>query len=67
MNPTSLFISVTAGAIGTGYFFYGKKQGLFVPLFSGMALCIYPYFIENIWLMLLIGIALCAAPFIWRE
>lgn len=67
MNSTSLFISITADAIGTGYFIYGKKQGLFVPLFSAVALWIYPYFIENIWLMLLIGIALCAATFIWRE
>lgn len=67
MGMSSLFISILAGAIGTGYFIYGKKQGLFVPLFAGIALCIYPCFIENIWLMLLIGIALCAAPFIWRE
>jgi len=31
-----------------GFFVYGKKkQGRLVPLICGLALMVYPYFIEN--------------------
>ena len=64
MNATSLMIGIFTGAIGVGYFMYGKRQAKFVPLIAGMMLCVYPYFVDGtIWLVL-VGVVLMAAPFL---
>jgi FtsH-binding integral membrane protein len=64
MNMEStLLISVLASAIGMGYIVYGRKQMKASALIAGIALCIYPYFIHNLWLSLLAGAAIMAAPF----
>ena len=64
MNATSLMIGIFTGAIGVAYFIYGKRQARFVPLIAGMLLCVYPYFLASIPLMLAVGVALIAAPFL---
>ena len=55
------------GAIGTGYLMYGRKQGRTVPMVSGALLIAYSYFTDNVWVLLIVGIALCAAPYFWRD
>lgn len=52
-----------AGAFGVGYFMYGKKQQKLVPMLAGVGLCVYPYFTENLILLISIGAALLAVPF----
>jgi|GEM_PF-1868859 hypothetical protein len=42
---------------------YGRNGKKSVPLICGIALMIYPYFINNLYLTLFIGIALCLPPF----
>ena len=64
MNATSLAIGLLTGAIGMGYFVYGKRQAKFVPLLAGLALCIYPYFVQGVVWLVLIGLGLMAAPFL---
>ncbi len=64
MNATSLVIGLFTGAIGMGYFIYGKRQAKFVPLIAGMILCIYPYFVDGAVKLVLVGVALMAAPFL---
>jgi hypothetical protein len=56
-----LFVSLAIGAVGTGLFLYGKKQARWPQLVCGVILCIYPYFVSNIWVMLGIALALIAA------
>lgn len=65
-TSTALLVGVVAGAFGTGYFVYGKKQDRLIPMLAGAALCVYPYFINNLWVALGVGAALLALPFIWR-
>ena len=60
----SLVVSIFAGAIGAGYFIYGKRQAKFVPMVAGALLCIYPYFVDSLLWLVSIGIVLVAAPFI---
>ncbi len=68
MNSSSALLwGVVFGAIGAGYFVYGKKQQRFVSLLSGVLLCVFPYFISNNVLMVLIGAVLIAAPFVVRS
>lgn len=63
-SPAQLFASFVISAIGAAYFVYGRRQAKFVPLICGVALCVYPYFVDG-WLWLcVIGGALMAAPFL---
>jgi len=64
MTGTTLAIGILTGAIGVGYFMYGKRQTKFVPLLAGMALCVYPYFVDSALWLVVIGAMLIAAPFV---
>jgi hypothetical protein len=63
LNSTSLLIGIFTGAIGVGYFMYGKRQARFAPLIAGMLLCVYPYFVSGVVWLVVVGVALMAAPF----
>ena len=58
----TLILGLIFGAIGTVYFIYGKR--IHEPLFLivGLALLVYPYFFENVVLVLVIGAVLAAIP-----
>ncbi len=62
-SPAQLFWGIIFGSVGLGYFIYGKKQKLFMPMICGFGLMIYPYFVSNTTLLVAIGAALCATPF----
>jgi hypothetical protein len=66
MDGSTLLWGLLFGSIGLGYFVYGKKQGRFAALLSGAGLMVFPYFVSNAWLSILIGIALMALPFFWQ-
>jgi hypothetical protein len=59
-----LVIGVVTGAFGMGYFVYGKKQGKPVPLIAGILLSVYPYCFDSLFWIVVIGVALIAAPFL---
>ena len=58
----SFIIGIFAGAIGMGYFIYGKRQAKFAPMIAGVLLCIYPYFTESLLWLSTIGALLLVAP-----
>jgi hypothetical protein len=64
MTGTTLAIGILTGAVGTGYFMYGKRQTKFAPLLAGMALCVYPYFVDSTLWLIVVGAVLMAAPFV---
>jgi len=67
MEGTSLLVwGVMFGAIGLGFFTYGRKQKAVVPLVAGIALFVIPYFISNVYLLVLSGVALVALPYFVR-
>ncbi len=55
------------GAIGFGFFLHGKKQKAVVPLITGIALCVVPYFIANVYALVMVGVILMAVPFVVRS
>ena len=59
-----LLVVVLAGAIGAGHFVYGKRQMKIVPMVAGVLLCIYPYFIDSLLWLSVVGLLLVAAPFV---
>ena len=65
MPPAStLLIGIVAGVFGLAYLSYGKRQVKFVPMVAGALLCIYPYFIDSVAWLVVVGILLLAAPFV---
>jgi hypothetical protein len=65
-NPALLMWSILFGAFGMGYFVYGKKQRSPVPFVVGIALMVYPYFISNVYVLVLIGAVLLVVPYFVR-
>ncbi len=67
MDSSSIIVwSVLFGGIGLGFFLYGKKQRAIVPLFIGVALFIFPYFMTSVAMLLIVGIILIAIPYFIR-
>ena len=65
-NTATLIWGLIFGSIGFGYFIYGKKQKRGVPFASGVGLMVFPYFVTNSYLLVLIGVALLALPYFFR-
>jgi LPXTG-motif cell wall-anchored protein len=66
MNTSLLLWGLLFNSIGLGFFIYGKKQKAVVPLFSGLGLMVYPYFVSSVLLLVAIGVALVAVPYFIR-
>lgn len=62
-----LVISFLFSGIGFIAFMYGKKNTEFKPMLIGIALMIYPYFLRSTLTLTLVGIALTAALYFFRE
>jgi hypothetical protein len=67
MDSTAVLLwGLLFGSIGFGYFLYGKKQKAAVPLITGIVLCVVPYFIANVYALVMVGVVLMAIPFFVR-
>lgn len=66
-DPATLLWGVLFGAIGMGFFVYGKKQGVLVALLCGLALMVLPWIVSGVWTLPLAGFVLVALPFVWRS
>ncbi|HYP66704.1 MAG TPA: hypothetical protein VEP67_00455 [Thiobacillaceae bacterium] len=66
MTTASLLWGLLFGSIGLGFFIYGRKQRAVVPLVCGLALMIYPYFVSNALLLVMVGVALIILPYFIR-
>lgn len=67
MDSTAVLLwGLLFGSIGFGYFLYGKKQKAVVPLMTGIVLCVVPYFIANVYALVMVGVILMAIPFFVR-
>lgn len=66
LNFSMLMWGLVFGAVGFAFFSYGRKQKALVPLITGVALMVLPYFITNIAILLSLGLALLAIPYFIR-
>ena len=66
MDTASLLWGLLFGSIGVGYVIYGRKQRVPVAFVSGLALIAFPYFVSNTAAMVVVGLALLAAPFVLK-
>ncbi len=51
------------GSIGLGYFIYGKRQAQPVVRYTGLALMVFPYFVKDVFAVVLAGIILLSLPY----
>ncbi len=63
-DVTNIWFGIVAGAIGMAYIVYGRRQVRFVPAIAGILLCAYPYFVDSVLWLWVIGALLVAAPFV---
>jgi predicted membrane protein len=66
LDTSSLLWGLLFSSIGLGFFVYGRRQKKVVPLVSGLALMIFPYFVSNTILLVTFGIVLIAIPYFVR-
>ncbi len=66
METATLLWGVLFGSIGLGFFVYGRRQKTVVPLLTGLALMVFPYFVGNTVLLVVVGIVLIAVPYFVR-
>ncbi|TKS60357.1 MAG: hypothetical protein EWM72_01395 [Nitrospira sp.] len=67
LGSTGILIwGIIFGSIGAGFAIYGKKQKAIVPLCVGIALCVFPYFIANVYVLVGVGLVLVAIPYFVR-
>jgi len=65
-SETTLVWGMLFGAVGLGYFVYGKRQRRGVPLACGLGLMLFPYFVSNTLPLVVIGLALAVTPYFVR-
>ncbi len=66
-SQSTLLLGVLFGAVGLGYFTYGRKQRAVVPLCTGIILFLLPYLIPKPLPLFLAGAAVAAAPYFIRS
>lgn len=66
MNEDVLLWGLLFGSIGIFYFRYGKKSGNPVMRYTGVALLLFPYIVQNTIAMIAVGAGLILLPKIFK-
>ncbi len=67
ISAVNLIGNLLFSSIGFVAFIYGKKQSLWKPMFIGLALMIFPYFISQTLALFAAGVAGTALLFLLRD
>ena len=60
-DPTWLFLSLVPSGVGFVLFVYGRKQLRWPQLAAGVALLLYPYFVDTVTALVAVGAAIGGA------
>ena len=63
-SGSNLFAGLLFSSIGFVGFVYGKRLSAWKPMFIGLALMAYPYFVSDTMALCAIGLA-CSAALFW--
>ena len=66
-NWWNLISGFIFGIVGWYAFIHGKKEKQWRPMVIGVALMVYPYFVSNTLVSILIGLGLCVTLYFWRD
>jgi hypothetical protein len=56
----SIFVAIFLGLIGMALILYGRKEGRWPHIIVGLVLVVYPYFVGNVVIQILIAVVLLA-------
>ena len=62
MDTWNILIGALLGAIGMGYIIYGRNQMHAMPVIAGILLCIFPYFVPQLWITLPLAVCVMVLP-----
>ena len=65
-DTSNMIWGLIFGTIGLGYFVYGKKQKAVIPFISGFGLMAIPYFVSNVYILVLSCLVLLVLPYFIR-
>ena len=66
-SDAQVLANLLFSSVGFVAFFYGRRMHVWKPMFIGLTLMAYTYFVESTLLLFGIGVALTAALFLFRE
>ncbi len=66
-SGAQLLAGLLFSSVGFVAFIYGKRLHVWKPMFLGLALMVYTYFVEDTALLFGIGAVLTAALFLFRD
>ncbi|WP_136418633.1 MULTISPECIES: hypothetical protein [Oxalobacteraceae] len=66
-SPAYLIGAILFGIIGFAAYRYGKKTSRGTTKWIGVGLMLYPYAVSQTWMLYLVGVALCAGLYFYRE
>jgi hypothetical protein len=66
-SSANLIGGLLFGSIGFVAFVYGKRMHVWKPMFLGLALMVYPYFVADDLVLFAIGVVGTGALFLVRE
>lgn len=67
MSMGTIIGGLLFSGVGLVVFNYGRKQSLWKPMAIGAALMVFPYFVWNAWALWMVGSALMAALWFFRD
>jgi hypothetical protein len=63
LEPGYILANMLVSGVGYVMFMYGKKQRRFPQMAIGIVMLIYPYFVTDVPMMLMLGAVLCGLTF----
>ncbi|MEP6936672.1 MAG: hypothetical protein ABI871_01250 [Chthoniobacterales bacterium] len=66
-SPANLIAGLIFGSIGFVAFIYGKRMHVWTPMFIGLLLMAYTYFVTDTLLVFGLGTVLSATLFLFRQ
>jgi hypothetical protein len=65
-NVPNLIAGFVFSGVGFVYFSFARKQTKPPILICGLLLMIYPYFVDKLWVSIVVGMVLSGLPFVMR-
>lgn len=66
-SPAYLIGAIIFGVLGLAAYRYGKRAERARIKWIGVALMLYPYAVSGTAMLYAVGLALCAAMYLWRD
>lgn len=67
MDVFAILCSIFFSLIGMGMLSYAKKNASFILFGCGLGLMVYPYFVSNDILLVVIGLGLCGIAWFFKD